>query len=114
MPVRGSAEGLPRVEVPAAFDAAAASYDRLVGANPGYHRQLRLSAQRLRLPGKGAGLRLLDIGCGTGASTLALLHVAPEAEIVGVDASAEMLRRAEAKAFPDRVRFVHSTVEDLA
>jgi ubiquinone/menaquinone biosynthesis C-methylase UbiE len=111
--VRGPADGMPRNEIPAAFDNAAAGYDRLVGVNPGYHRQLRLSARRLHLPGNGAGLRLLDVGCGTGASTMALLRAAPEAEIIAVDASARMLRRAAGKGFPSRVRFVHCTAEDL-
>ena len=40
------AGGLPRSEVPAAFDAAAAGYDGLVGLNPGYHAHLRISAWR--------------------------------------------------------------------
>lgn len=100
--------------VPAAFDQDAASYDRLVGANPGYHHHLRLSAARLGLPDRGAGLRLLDVGCGTGLSTAALLETYPDAEIVAVDASAEMLARARAKAWPDSVRFVHSRAEDLS
>ena len=43
--------GLPSAAVPAAFDAGAAAYDRLVGANPGYHRHLRMSAQRMRVAG---------------------------------------------------------------
>ena len=105
--------GLPRAEVPSAFDAGAAAYDRLVGANPGYHQHLRLSARRMRLPGRGTGMRLLDAGCGTGASTAALLAVAPEAEIVAVDASAGMLREALAKRWPPSVRFVHARVEEL-
>jgi ubiquinone/menaquinone biosynthesis C-methylase UbiE len=109
----GSA-GMPRGEVPAAFDVGAASYDRLVGANPGYHTHLRLSALRMRLPGRGNGLRLLDAGCGTGASTAALLAVAPQAEIVAVDASGGMLQVARAKSWPTSVRFVHGRIEDLA
>jgi ubiquinone/menaquinone biosynthesis C-methylase UbiE len=100
--------------VPAAFDAGAASYDGLVDANPGYHRHLRMSAERMRLANGGKGLRLLDAGCGTGASTAALLSVAPDAEIVAVDASAEMLAQARAKTWPSSVRFVHSRAEDLA
>lgn len=106
--------GLDRTEVPGAFDTGAAAYDRLVGANPGYHAHLRLSARRMRLPGRGRGLRLLDAGCGTGASTAALLAAAPEAEIVAVDASAGMLAQARRKPWPATVRFVHSPVEDLA
>ena len=106
--------GLPRREVPAAFDVGAHAYDRLVGANPGYHEHLRISARRMRLPDRGRGLRLLDAGCGTGASTAALLSIAPEAEIVALDASAGMLAEARAKQWPTSVRFVHSRVEDLA
>lgn len=97
-----------------AFDAGAPAYDVLVDRNPGYHDHLRLSARRLGITGDGAGLRLLDVGCGTGASTAALLSVAPRAEIVGVDAAAAMLTRARTKPWPDTVRFTHSPVEDLA
>jgi len=107
------ADGLPRSGVPGAFDKAAAAYDGLVGANPGYHAHLRISAERMRLAANGTGLRLLDAGCGTGASTAALLGVAPEAEIVAVDASAGMLAVAAEKGWPPSVRFVHSRIEDL-
>jgi ubiquinone/menaquinone biosynthesis C-methylase UbiE len=100
--------------VPAAFDAGAFAYDRLVGANPGYHEHLRLSARRMRLPDAGRGLRLLDAGCGTGASTAALLAVAPHAEITAVDASGAMLARARAKRWPPSVTFVHAPAERLA
>ncbi|ANE82007.1 ubiquinone biosynthesis methyltransferase UbiE [Mycobacterium adipatum] len=99
--------------VPEAFDAGADAYDGLVGANPGYHSHLRLSAQRMQLPDAGRGLRLLDIGCGTGASTAALLKQAPHAQIIGVDGSAGMLARARAKDWPDTVSFVQSRAEDL-
>ena len=109
-----SGRNLPRAEVPAAFDAGAAAYDKLVDANPGYHAHLRISAHRMRLPNSGQGLRLLDAGCGTGASTAALLAAAPHAEIVAVDASAGMLAEAAAKPWPSTVRFVHSRVEELA
>lgn len=101
-------------DVPGAFDAGAGAYDALVGANPGYHKHLRLSAARMQLADQGRGLRLLDVGCGTGASTAALLHVAPHAEIVAVDGSAGMLAEAQAKAWPESVTFVHSRAEDLA
>ncbi len=86
--------GLPREQVPSHFDDGAADYDRLVGMNPGYHDHLRASAARMRLPRDGAGLRLLDAGCGTGASTAALLGVAPRAEIVGIEFEPEVVRLA--------------------
>lgn len=102
-----------RYDVPDAFDAGARAYDGLVGANPGYHEHLRLSAQRMQLPDQGRGLRLLDIGCGTGLSTAALLSVAPHADIVAVDGSAGMLAQARAKSWPASVTFVHSRAETL-
>ncbi|MEV6905093.1 class I SAM-dependent methyltransferase [Amycolatopsis sp. NPDC051372] len=104
---------MPRVQVTAAFDTEAAAYDRLVGASPGYHDHLRLSARRLGLTGDGAGLRVLDAGCGTGASTAALLEVLPDAEITAFDGSAAMLAQARRKHWPANVRFVHSTIENL-
>jgi len=109
-----SGSGLARAEVPGAFDVGAQAYDRLVGANPGYHDHLRISARRMRVPNGGRGLRLLDAGCGTGASTAALLEAAPHAEIVAVDASAGMLEQAASKSWPDTVRFVHTPIEALA
>ncbi|MFI5806792.1 class I SAM-dependent methyltransferase [Streptomyces sp. NPDC051561] len=96
-----------------AFDHAAHTYDRLTAANPGYHSHLRRSARRLGLPDGAAGLRLLDLGCGTGASTAALLRAAPQAEIVAVDASRRMLEQARAKPWPSGVTFVHAPAEGL-
>lgn len=111
---RLSKAGLSRPEVPGAFDVGAAAYDKLVGANPGYHDHLRISAQRMRIPDGGRGLRLLDAGCGTGASTAALLEAAPHAQIVAVDASAGMLEQAASKSWPDSVSFVHSPIEQFS
>ncbi len=86
------------------FTAGARRYDLLVGADPGYHRHLRLAAERLvrhRRP-----RRALDLGCGTGASTRALLEAAPEARILGVDAAHGMIEQARAKQWPaGRVEF---------
>ncbi|MET7287395.1 class I SAM-dependent methyltransferase [Streptomyces sp. NPDC005573] len=97
----------------AAFDHAARGYDALVAANPGYHAHLRRSARRLGLPRGGEGLRVLDLGCGTGASTAALRATLPGASVTAVDASAGMLRRAAAKPWPPGVTFVHATAEGL-
>ncbi|CAM5477352.1 Class I SAM-dependent methyltransferase OS=Streptomyces cyaneofuscatus OX=66883 GN=G3I52_07985 PE=4 SV=1 [Streptomyces cyaneofuscatus] len=101
-------------DLSAAFDHGSAAYDRLVAASPGYHAHLRRSARRLGLPDGGRQLRVLDLGCGTGASTAALLAAAPYARITGVDASAGMLDRAAAKSWPEGVDFVHAPVEELA
>ena len=47
-----------------------------------------------------ACIRILDVGCGSGMSTLALKNRFPEAEIIGVDLSAAMLENAK-KLLPD-------------
>jgi ubiquinone/menaquinone biosynthesis C-methylase UbiE len=99
-------------DVPAGFDAAAEHYDLMVRLNPGYHRHLRMSAARLELP-TDVPLRLLDLGCGTGASTAALVRAYPRAEVVGVDASAGMVAAARAKRWPGHVRFVHARAEEV-
>ncbi|MFJ8074364.1 class I SAM-dependent methyltransferase [Streptomyces sp. NPDC096176] len=96
-----------------AFDHASHTYDRLTAVNPGHRTDLLRSARRLRLPRGGEGLRVLDLGCGTGASTRALLRAAPHARITAVDASAGMLERALTKPWPSTVRFVHLTAEEL-
>ena len=44
--------------------------------------------------------RILDVGCGSGMSTLALKNRFPDAEIIGVDLSAAMLESAK-KLLPD-------------
>ncbi|MCC6624047.1 MAG: class I SAM-dependent methyltransferase [Deltaproteobacteria bacterium] len=81
-----------RQEVIEDFDRIARRYDLLTGLNPGYGKHLRWSATRLHL---GPGARILDLCCGTGRSTRALVEVYPDArEIVGLDASAGMLRQA--------------------
>ncbi|MGH3913305.1 MAG: class I SAM-dependent methyltransferase [Pseudonocardiaceae bacterium] len=102
------------IDVPDAFDAAATSYDRLVSASPGYHANLIRSVRRMQLPGDGAGLHLLDLGCGTGASTAALLEVVPQARITAVDASAGMLAQARRAEWPAGVSFVQARAEELA
>ncbi|OQO94128.1 ubiquinone biosynthesis methyltransferase UbiE [Saccharomonospora piscinae] len=103
---------LSRHHVPAAFDHAADGYDRLVGLNPGYHAHLR-SAARVVAGAVGPGARVLDAGCGTGASTRALLAVLPDPEVVGVDASAGMVAEAARKTWPSTVRFAHAPVDSL-
>ncbi|MFR0355038.1 class I SAM-dependent methyltransferase [Streptomyces sediminimaris] len=101
-------------DLSAAFDHAARTYDTLVAANPGYHAHLRRSARRLGLSSPaGAPPRVLDLGCGTGASTAALCAALPGADITAVDASAGMLQRARAKRWPGTVRFVCAPAEGL-
>ncbi|MFW6050624.1 MAG: class I SAM-dependent methyltransferase [Myxococcota bacterium] len=103
--------GQDRRAVPAAFDRVAGSYDLLTGLNPGYRRHLRMSAERLRVPRRA---RLLDLCCGTGRSTAALLAAHPGATVVGLDASEGMLARARRKDLGPRVSFVRGDAMDPA
>jgi ubiquinone/menaquinone biosynthesis C-methylase UbiE len=96
-----------RGEVPEEFDRIARSYDVLTGMNPGYRRHLRMSAERLAPRASAARrLRLLDLCCGTGLSTDALVRRYPDADVVGLDASAGMLAHARDKKGLGHVRFV--------
>ena len=44
------------------------------------------------------GMRIVDIGCGTGTLTRALMQAAPGAEVIGVDPDAQVLGKARALA----------------
>ncbi len=59
-----------------------------------------------------SGLRVIDLGCGTGELTARLAGELPESAVVGIDASAEML--AEANTLADRsLRFEQRAIEDV-
>lgn len=58
------------------------------------------------------GLRVVDLGCGTGELTARLAEVLPHSEIVGIDTSAEMLERAERLARPG-LRFEPGSIETV-
>ena len=103
-----------------AFDRAAPTYDAMVALSPGYHDQLRTAAEALvdRLPVRGTGegpLRVLDLGCGSGASSRALLDAwsssggsVDDLSVTGVDASEGMVAQARGKAWPPSVALVVS------
>jgi ubiquinone/menaquinone biosynthesis C-methylase UbiE len=101
-----------------AFDRAAPTYDAMVALSPGYHDQLRTAAEALveRLPARtGAPPVVLDLGCGSGASTRAVLDAwaargGPTGglRLTGVDASEGMVAQARVKPWPDGVDLVVS------
>jgi SAM-dependent methyltransferase len=76
-------------------------------ARPWLHPEVLALARRIAGLDAAVG-RALDVGCGTGLSTLALLSLARE--VVGTDASLEMLRRARRAA---GVRYAAATAESL-
>jgi ubiquinone/menaquinone biosynthesis C-methylase UbiE len=98
-------------QVPSDFNQVASTYDLLTGMNPGYKKHLLWSAERL---GLGAKPRLLDLCCGTGLSTAALVKAYPKAEIDGVDASQEMLAAARRKRWNANVQFSLGNAMDLS
>ncbi|GBP98997.1 methyltransferase domain-containing protein [Streptomyces spongiicola] len=67
------------------------------------------------LPLKAVPRRIVDLGCGTGAGTFALLERFPGAHVTAVDASAGHLRlldeRASARGLRDRVRTVRADLD---
>jgi ubiquinone/menaquinone biosynthesis C-methylase UbiE len=121
-------------DVAAAFDEIAPRYDVMVALNPGYHAHLRAAANALvewlpqpkiassmrpePVEGRQCHFRILDLGCGSGASTRALQRAAQAAGlrfgIVGVDASPVMLEQARAKQWPTGVWFEIGQAELIA
>lgn len=110
-------------DVAAAFDEVAPRYDLMVALNPGYHAHLRAAAEALVERLSAASMeqpsaRLLDLGCGSGASTRAVLEAARRAgisfNVVGVDASSGMIEQATAKQWPEGVRFQVGQAEEVA
>lgn len=110
-PAAGEPTTLPGLD--AAFDRAAGRYDLLTRLNPGYHRHLAAAARQLTSRVRGPEALLFDLGCGSGASTAALVAAAPGVRVVGVDASEGMLAMARAKSWPPSVSFVHATAGAL-
>lgn len=113
-------DGMDKHLVSAGFDEVADTYDAMVGLNPGYHRHLRLAADALLESMDLTNPRpvLLDLGCGSGLSTRALLASARQRgmdpTVIGVDASVGMLTQARRREWPDKVSFVQGRAEDLA
>ncbi|MGW1105932.1 class I SAM-dependent methyltransferase [Streptomyces sp. NPDC002540] len=70
------------------------------------------------LPLKTGPRQIVDLGCGTGAGTFALLDRFPDAHVTAVDASAGYLQRLREKAcarsLEERVRTVQADLDDSA
>ncbi|HVQ99254.1 MAG TPA: class I SAM-dependent methyltransferase [Mycobacterium sp.] len=75
------------------------------------------TAHALRLAGLRPGMRVLDVGCGPGdVSFVAARLVGPTGAVLGVDAAADVLELARARAAEQgfsSVRFEQTTVGDL-
>jgi SAM-dependent methyltransferase len=100
---------------PEAFDAYALEYDaavergvRLSGEGREYFSRGRVERLVVELRALGAFdrvRRVLDHGCGTGATSVELLAAFPCLEVLGVDPSSAMVREARRRSMDPRVRF---------
>lgn len=78
-------------------------YHEFVSEHPIYRR---LNEQLASMADLGRARRVLDLGCGTGATAaVALARVAPEAELIGIDASDAMVSVARARNLDPRASF---------
>lgn len=71
----------------------------------------RLVTHAVRYFGSRSGLRILELGCGTGRLTKELLEVFPEARVIAVDISTDMVAYAAQRA--PRARFMVDDVENF-
>jgi tRNA (cmo5U34)-methyltransferase len=71
----------------------------------------RLQEETAAATGTGSA-RLLELGTGTGETARRVLALNPDAELVGLDASAEMLDQARAALPRDRVQLRQARLED--
>lgn len=58
------------------------------------------------------GLRVVDLGCGTGELTASLAHKLPGSDVTGIDSSAEMLAQARSLT-RRRLRFEQQAIENV-
>src|SRR5258706_14521219 len=59
------------------------------------------------------GMRVIDLGCGTGDLTARLAERLPESDVLGIDSSASMLAEAGRHAHPG-LRFERREIEAIA
>ncbi len=66
----------------------------------------------LKLVAVREGLRVIDLGCGTGELTGRLADALPGSDVLGIDSSPQMLESAEGRARPG-LRFERQRIEDV-
>lgn len=94
------------------YDCWAASYDasqlQAVLYGPVHDAVLRYARQHVQHPGW-----ILDVGCGTGRLLIRLESAYRQAQLVGVDASARMIKKAVTAPGQHRARFTAAAAERL-
>ena len=93
------------------WDANAAYYDRFASAHSMYRRSSRILVNHAGIQ---PGMVVVDLGCGTGVSTSAILKkLKDKGRVIGVDISSNMLAIARARIKSKRARFYHAPAEEL-
>lgn len=87
-------------------------YDRIVGMSIRYDAFQRMVVERMQLR---PGLRILDLGCGTGSLALRIKRLYPGVEVVGIDLDPDVLAIARTKAIAAglRLELVQGGIENL-
>lgn len=86
----------------------AEAYDQLMG-----RWSRRLAPLLIRFGGLRDGEQVLDVGCGTGSLTFALLQHASLARVVGIDATESFVLAARARNADPRISFDHGDARAL-
>ncbi len=93
----------------------AEQYDRFIELGAMNYQGALDAVLEMSGPAGDAPLRVLELGAGTGMLSRLLLERWPNAQLVAVDGSPEMLERAGARLapYPGRVRLIESSFEDF-
>ncbi len=106
---------MPAVEAPAqdswGEDDNARQYDAFAREYPMYRETSR---DLIAMVGPATDAAVLDLACGTGATTREILAVlGPDGTVIGVDKSAAMLAAAASSVVDERVTWIHAPAESV-
>jgi tRNA (cmo5U34)-methyltransferase len=90
------------------------NYDEHIELAIPFYREMHGEIARF-VPEKATPLRALDLGCGTGKTSAAILHNFPASTVLAVDLFEEMLRHARTRLarFEGRVQYVQGDFRSL-
>jgi ubiquinone/menaquinone biosynthesis C-methylase UbiE len=101
----------PGLQIEDQWDENAAAYDRFCSSYSLYHKSSRLLVEFSSIS---PGMAVVDLGCGTGATTAAILERLNNAgSVLAVDISEIMLQHARRRIDSPCVRFCHGPAEEL-
>lgn len=93
------------------WDANATQYDEFASSYPLYRETSRLLVDSASIR---PGMVIIDLGCGTGITTSAILkRLKNRGLVIGVDISSKMIEIAQSRIKSKCVRFVHAPAEEF-